>query len=228
MRSTPSSTARRRTLRALPRSAGQPQMPSPVIRIAPKPSRLTGRSPPNRKRELASASITAGEFAAKIMFDPPAISVAPPARVVPRNFRRVIELRDRRVRDRITTTPLLFASVVDLQSFHFLAATILIPFEGMMVLVRDLDYRADRSLYPRHHLHFAGVGKCFRRGVVRPFHGHYPSAHVINPRRRKLLFHVVVAVDRHPLKGEVFHFAISAGHFHASGMIADEITAVHD
>jgi len=115
-------------------------MPSPVIRIAPKPSRLTERSPPNRKRELVPASAGAGGFAAKIMFDPPAISVAPAARVVPRNFRRVIELRDRRVRDRITTTPLLFASVVDLQSFHFLAATILIPFEGMMVLVRDLYY----------------------------------------------------------------------------------------
>src|SRR4026207_2544640 len=203
-------------------------MPSPVIRIAPNPSRLTERSPPNRKRELAPASVTAGEFAAKIMFDPPAISVAPPARVVPRNFRRVIELGDRRVRDRITTTPLLFASVVDLQSFHFLATTVLVPFEGMMVLVRHLDYRADRSLHPRRHLHFAGVGNRFRRGVVRPFKGEYPGAHVINPGSNKFMFHVVVAVGRHPLKGKVFHFAISAGHFHASGMIADEITAVHD
>src|SRR6266481_7561142 len=182
MRSTPSSTARRRTLRALSRSGGQPQMPSPVIRIAPNPSRLTGRSPPSRKRELAPASVIAGEFAAKSMFDPPAISVAPPARVVPRNFRRVIELRDRRVRDRITTTPLLFASVVDLQSFHFLATTVLVPFKGTMVFVGNLDNRADRSLHPRHHLHFAGVGKCFRRRVVRPFHDHYPSAHVIHPR----------------------------------------------
>src|SRR6202011_5156976 len=88
------------TLRALSRSGGQPQMPSPVIRIAPKPSRLTERSPPNRKRELVPASAGAGGFAAKIMFDPPAISVAPPARVVPRNFRRVIEVRDRRSEDR--------------------------------------------------------------------------------------------------------------------------------
>src|SRR5438552_2666678 len=128
MRPTPSSTARRRTLRALSRSGGQPQMPSPVIRIAPKPSRLTERSSPNRKRELVPASAGAGGFAAKIMFDLPASSVAPPARVVPSKF----------------------------------------------------------------------------------------------------LFHVVVAVGRHPLKGEVFHFAISAGHFHASGMIADNIAAIHD
>src|SRR5207244_1047029 len=100
MRSTPSSTARRRTLRALPRSAGQPQMPSPVIRIAPKPSRLTGRSPPNRKREFVLDFVTADEFVVKIMLDPPAISVAPLARVVPKNFRRVIEFRNRRSEDR--------------------------------------------------------------------------------------------------------------------------------
>src|SRR5438105_10001 len=101
MRLTPSSTARLRTLRALPRSAGQPQMPSPVIRIAPKPSRSTGRSPPNRKTELAPGCVAAADdFVVKIMFDPPAISVAPPARVVPRNLRRVIEFRDRRSEDR--------------------------------------------------------------------------------------------------------------------------------
>jgi hypothetical protein len=45
---------------------------------------------------LVPASVAAGELAAKIMFDPPAITVAPPARVVPKNFRRVIEVRDRR------------------------------------------------------------------------------------------------------------------------------------
>jgi len=73
-----------------------PKCPLRVIRIAPKPSRLTGRSPPNRKTKLVPASVTAGEFAAKIVFDPPATSVAPPPRVVPRNFRRVIEFRDRR------------------------------------------------------------------------------------------------------------------------------------
>src|SRR6478609_7687339 len=41
MKSTPSSTARRTTVRATSRSAGSPQMPGPVMRMAPKPSRLT-------------------------------------------------------------------------------------------------------------------------------------------------------------------------------------------
>ncbi len=46
MKSTPSSTARRSTAIATSRSGGGPQMPSPVIRIAPNPSRWTVRSPP--------------------------------------------------------------------------------------------------------------------------------------------------------------------------------------
>src|SRR5580658_1674219 len=46
MKLTPNSTARRSTARATSRSAGSPQMPFPVIRMAPKPSRLTVRSPP--------------------------------------------------------------------------------------------------------------------------------------------------------------------------------------
>ena len=41
MRSTPSSTARRSTAIAASWSAGGPQIPGPVIRIAPKPSRCT-------------------------------------------------------------------------------------------------------------------------------------------------------------------------------------------
>src|SRR5438094_7011459 len=48
MKLTPSSTARRKTFFAFSRSGGQPQIPSPVNRIAPKPSRLTNRSPPNK------------------------------------------------------------------------------------------------------------------------------------------------------------------------------------
>src|SRR6266542_3786276 len=48
MKLTPSSTARRKTFFAFSRSGGQPQIPSPVNRIAPKPSRLTKRSPPNK------------------------------------------------------------------------------------------------------------------------------------------------------------------------------------
>ena len=46
MNVTSSSTARRSAALAISRSAGSPQMPGPVIRIAPKPSRLTVRSPP--------------------------------------------------------------------------------------------------------------------------------------------------------------------------------------
>src|SRR5262245_61517094 len=46
MKLTPSSTARRRTALAASRSGGSPQMPRPVMRIAPKPRRLTVRSPP--------------------------------------------------------------------------------------------------------------------------------------------------------------------------------------
>src|SRR6185312_10498819 len=42
---TPSSTARRRTARALSTSAGGPVIPGPVRRIAPKPRRLTSSSP---------------------------------------------------------------------------------------------------------------------------------------------------------------------------------------
>src|SRR5918994_763258 len=42
----PSSTTRRRTRSASSGSSGEPQMPRPVIRIAPKPRRWTSRSPP--------------------------------------------------------------------------------------------------------------------------------------------------------------------------------------
>ena len=46
MKFTPRSTARRSTDFAASGSGGSPQMPFPVMRIAPKPSRLTVRSPP--------------------------------------------------------------------------------------------------------------------------------------------------------------------------------------
>src|SRR5438270_13881594 len=41
----PSSTALRKTAMASSWSSGGPQMPAPVMRMAPKPSRRTGRSP---------------------------------------------------------------------------------------------------------------------------------------------------------------------------------------
>src|SRR5213080_5239620 len=46
MKFTPSSIARRSTAFARSRSAGGPQMPDPVIRMAPTQRRLTVRSPP--------------------------------------------------------------------------------------------------------------------------------------------------------------------------------------
>src|SRR5262249_6765271 len=46
MKLTPSSMARLSTALAWSRSAGSPQIPGPVRRMAPNPSRLTVRSPP--------------------------------------------------------------------------------------------------------------------------------------------------------------------------------------
>ena len=60
----PSSTARRRTLRAFSLSGGQPQIPSPVSRIAPNPSRLTDKSPPMLKVGLSPAEAAAKSVAA--------------------------------------------------------------------------------------------------------------------------------------------------------------------
>ena len=50
----PSSTTRRSKRIAAARSGGGPQMPGPVIRMAPKPSRLTVRSPSRRVPNVAS------------------------------------------------------------------------------------------------------------------------------------------------------------------------------
>ncbi len=55
MKSTPSSTARRSTRRASSGSAGSPQIPGPVIRMAPYPMRVTSRSSPRVKVPLAAA-----------------------------------------------------------------------------------------------------------------------------------------------------------------------------
>src|ERR1035437_9861068 len=55
MKLTPRSTARRRTLSASSGSAGSPQMPDPVMRIAPKPRRLTVVSPPSSITPLCAA-----------------------------------------------------------------------------------------------------------------------------------------------------------------------------
>src|SRR5215467_7738349 len=60
MRFTPSSTARRSTACAFARSGGSPQMPWPVIRIAPKPIRRTTRSPPSVIEPAAAAGSSLG------------------------------------------------------------------------------------------------------------------------------------------------------------------------
>src|SRR5438552_14360302 len=83
MKLTSSSTAHRKTFFAFSRSGGQPQIPSPVNRIAPNPSRSTVISPPNRNVDLvAAAAVTS-------FGNPPAKIVTPPASVTPRNFLRV-------------------------------------------------------------------------------------------------------------------------------------------
>src|SRR4029453_14305079 len=87
---TPSSTARFKTLTALPRSGGQPQIPSPVTRIAPKPSRLTVKSPPNFHVGFVATFDDSDDSAPKITSDPLARSTPPVRSAVPRNVRRAI------------------------------------------------------------------------------------------------------------------------------------------
>src|ERR1700704_2820298 len=55
MNVTPSATARRSASLARSRSGGSPQIPGPVIRIAPYPSRFTVRSPPTSILPAAAA-----------------------------------------------------------------------------------------------------------------------------------------------------------------------------
>src|SRR5205823_14210739 len=84
MKLTPSSTARRKTFFAHSRSGGQPQIPSPVNRIAPNPSRLTKRSLPNK-------NVSFVVFAAARNFGkPPVRTPAAPAEITPKNVLRLI------------------------------------------------------------------------------------------------------------------------------------------
>src|SRR6266446_5422539 len=89
MKLTPSSTARRKTFFALSRSGGQPQIPSPVSRIAPNPSRLTNRSPPNKN---VSPLLLASGIAAISLGNPPVRTPAALAESVAKNVRRVTSL----------------------------------------------------------------------------------------------------------------------------------------
>ena len=64
-------------------------MPSPVMRIAPKPSRLTVRSPPNVKVVFIEMFVALDVSAPKITPDLPAKIAAPLARLTATNVRRV-------------------------------------------------------------------------------------------------------------------------------------------
>src|SRR5437764_313796 len=110
MKLTPSSTARRKTFFAFSRSGGQPQIPSPVSRIAPKPSRLTKRSPPNKN--VSSLLLV---LAAATSFDnPPVRTPAALAESAVKNVRRV------------TSSCIEFPSLLLLNSY-FLLLTFLGP-----------------------------------------------------------------------------------------------------
>src|SRR6266478_1971333 len=90
MKLTPSLTARRKTFFAFSRSGGQPQIPSPVNRIAPNPSRLTNRSPPNKN---VSPVLLVLVLAAATSFDsPPVRTPAALAESAAKNVRRVTPL----------------------------------------------------------------------------------------------------------------------------------------
>src|SRR5437660_254845 len=94
MKLTPSSTARRRTFFAFSRSGGQPQIPSPVNRIAPNPSRFTNRSPPSRNVLLLLMLMLplASGTAARILCNPPIKTPAALAESAAKNVRRVRSL----------------------------------------------------------------------------------------------------------------------------------------
>ena len=64
-------------------------MPSPVTRIAPKPSRLTVKSPPKLNVGFVAIFDDVPVSAPRITSDLPARSAAPLAKLIPRNLRRV-------------------------------------------------------------------------------------------------------------------------------------------
>src|SRR5580692_4260917 len=96
MKLVPNCTARRRTANASFASRGSPQIPSPVMRIAPKPSRLTCRSPPISSVPAAAAgalgSTTVAAPAALAHGDTAPASTAPVTATLPKNLRREVAL----------------------------------------------------------------------------------------------------------------------------------------
>src|SRR5205823_5929250 len=97
MKLTPSSTACRKTFFAFSRSGGQPQIPSPVNRIAPNPSRLTSRSPPSKNVLLIlilmlMLMLMLVLAAARSLDNPPVRTPAALAESAVKNVRRVRSL----------------------------------------------------------------------------------------------------------------------------------------
>src|SRR3954469_23480323 len=88
MRLTPRATVRFRSFFAFSRSGGHPQMPSPVTRMAPNPSRLTVKSPPIFQVDPAAA-VCLEAAAANVSIDLPVKIAAPVPSAIPRNTRRV-------------------------------------------------------------------------------------------------------------------------------------------
>src|ERR1700722_12197106 len=74
MKLVPSCTARRRTANASFASRGSPQMPSPVMRIAPKPMRLTCKSPPINSVPAAAAGALGSTTTAAAPAEPAALA----------------------------------------------------------------------------------------------------------------------------------------------------------
>src|ERR1700722_15329534 len=87
---TPSSTARRSTRRTSSGSLGSPQIPFPVIRMAPKPSLWIGKSPPIVKVPLAAALMVANVvIQVNGLTSPPKVSrLSPCYNILLRNLQR--------------------------------------------------------------------------------------------------------------------------------------------
>ena len=79
MKLTPSSTTRRSVAMAWSRLGGSPQMPLPVIRIAPNPRRLTVRSPPMSMVPAAAAVGSALTPCLLVLVVSVSLSWSPPA-----------------------------------------------------------------------------------------------------------------------------------------------------
>src|SRR5436190_10768368 len=95
----------------------------------------------------------------------------------------------------VTRLPL--PRIADLHRLRFLAATIFVPLEDVMVFIDDLDHFADFLLHAGNPFVFRRVGKRLGRGIVVAFGKHDAGAHVVDPGADEFLFDVVVAVNSH-------------------------------